>query len=249
MTEKKGKVCFMNKEIETLKQLVADSNNIVFFGGAGVSTESGVPDFRSANGLYSQEFEYPPEVMLSHSFFIENPDAFYDFYRNIMINEGIEPNPAHFALAELEKANKLKAVITQNIDGLHQLAGSENVIELHGSVHRNYCMTCGKHFGIEAIKVTGIPTCQCGGIIRPDVVLYEEQLDSSLLSQAAECVSWADMMIVGGTSLTVYPAAGFVHYYEGDKLVIINNSETHFDERAALVIRDSIGKVLSSIGQ
>ena len=237
----------MTKEIEALKQLVNDSDNIVFFGGAGVSTESGIPDFRSMDGLYNQEYEYPPEVMLSHSFFMDQPKEFFRFYKNKLMNETVKPNQAHIALAELEKANKLKAVITQNIDGLHQMAGSKNVIELHGSTSRNYCMDCRKTHDIETIKKADIPICECGGVFRPDVVLYEESLDTNLLVQSVEYISQADMLIIGGTSLSVYPAAGLIDYYEGDKLVLINNSETPYDVRANLIIRESIGSVLGSV--
>jgi len=237
----------MNGEIKILKQLIEDSDNIVFFGGAGVSTESGIPDFRSADGLYNQEYEYPPEVMLSHSFFIDQTKEFYRFYRNKLINESVKPNQAHITLAKLEKANKLKAIITQNIDGLHQMAGSKNVLELHGSTSRDYCMDCRKPHGFGIIKDTDIPICECGGVIRPDVVLYEESLDTNLLMQAVEYLSQADMLIVGGTSLSVYPAAGLIDYYERDRLVLINNSETPYDVRANLIIRENIGEVLGSV--
>jgi len=237
----------MTKEIEILKELVNDSDNIVFFGGAGVSTESGIPDFRSQDGLYNQEYEYPPEVMLSHSFFIEHPKEFYNFYKNKLLNKSVKPNQAHTSLAKLEGAGKLKAIITQNIDGLHQMAGSKNVIELHGSTLHNYCTDCRKPHGIEAIKKADIPICECGSVIRPDVVLYEESLDTNLLVQSVEYISQADMLIVGGTSLSVYPAAGLIDYYQGDRLVLINNSETPYDVMANLIIRESIGTVLGSV--
>ena len=237
----------MNEDIKTLKHWTECSNNIVFFGGAGVSTESGIPDFRSVDGLYSMEYDYPPEFILSHSFFMENPEEFYRFYRNKIICHSAEPNQAHLALARLEEAKKLKAVITQNIDGLHQRAGSKNVIELHGSVNRNYCMECMKKYSIEALKGSNVPLCDCGGIIRPDIVLYEEPLNNDSLIRAAEYVSKADMLIIGGTSLSVYPAAGLVYFYEGDRLVLINNSETNFDERVNLLIRENIGEVLGAV--
>ena len=237
----------MTKEIEILKELVNDSDNIVFFGGAGVSTESGIPDFRSQDGLYNQEYEYPPEVMLSHSFFIEHPKEFYNFYKNKLLNKSVKPNQAHTSLAKLEGAGKLKAIITQNIDGLHQMAGSKNVIELHGSTRHNYCIDCRKPHDIEAIKKADIPICECGSVIRPDVVLYEESLDTNLLVQSVEYISQADMLIVGGTSLSVYPAAGLIDYYQGDRLVLINNSETPYDVMANFIIRESIGTVLGSV--
>ena len=237
----------MEKEIEILKSLVDDSEDIVFFGGAGVSTESGIRDFRSIDGLYNEINKYPPEIMLSHSFFISNTKDFYTFYKEKMINKEIKPNQAHFVLAELEKAKKLTAIITQNIDGLHQMAGSKNVLELHGSVYRNYCMDCKKFYGVEILDIGDIPICKCGGIIRPDVVLYEESLNYDMLTQAVNYISQADVFIVGGTSLLVYPAAGLVDYYSGNKLVIINNSETPFDERANLLIRGSIGYILGEL--
>lgn len=231
-------------EIETLKKMIAESDNIVFFGGAGVSTESGIPDFRSVDGLYNQEYDYPPEVILSAGFFRSNTKDFYRFYRNKMIVPGIEPNQAHLTLAKLEHENKLKAVITQNIDGLHQKAGSKNVLELHGSTHRNFCMECAKPHSIDIILDADIPVCGCGGIVKPDIVLYEEQLKHEILEQAVNYISQTDMLIIGGTSLSVYPAAALIHYYAGDKLVLINNSETPFDERADLIIRTSIGYAL-----
>lgn len=232
---------------ERLKKLIEESNYIVFFGGAGVSTESNIPDFRSDDGIYKQEYKYPPEYMLSHEFFVKHTDEFYDFYRNKMIFQSAQPNKAHLALAELEKQGKLKAVITQNIDGLHQAAGSENVLELHGSVHRNYCTRCGKFYGLDHIMETdGVPLCSCGGIIKPDVVLYDEMLDNDVVSAAQRHIRNCDLLIVGGTSLTVYPAAGMIIYRRG-KLVIINRSVTDFDNEADLCISGSIGEMLGDI--
>lgn len=233
---------------ETLKQWLEESSNIVFFGGAGVSTESGIPDFRSQDGLYNQEYAYPPETIVSHSFYMGNPEEFYRFYKNKMIIEGVEPNAAHVALARLEQQGRLKAVITQNIDGLHQLAGSHEVLELHGSIHRNYCTRCGRFYGLDVIKAApGVPRCSCGGIIKPDVVLYEEGLDQQLLRKAVSYISNADVLIVGGTSLMVYPAAGLIDYYRGSKLVLINKSETARDAHADLVITRPIGQVLGEL--
>lgn len=239
----------MTDEQITLKKWIDESNYIVFFGGAGVSTESNIPDFRSIDGLYNQKYKYPPETILSHSFFVQKPEEFYDFYRDKMIYTEAKPNKAHYALAELEKQGKLKAVITQNIDGLHQAAGSKKVLELHGSVHRNYCQSCGKLFDAEYIlKSSGIPTCdECGGSIKPDVVLYEEGLDQQTLEDAVYYISHADMLIIGGTSLAVYPAAGLIDYYRGNKLVLINKSTTPLDNRADLLIQGSIGAVLSEV--
>lgn len=235
--------------IETLKQWVMDSDNIVFFGGAGVSTESGIPDFRSVDGLYNQKYDYPPETILSHSFYMRKKEEFYRFYRDKMLCLDAKPNAAHKKLAELEAAGKLKAVVTQNIDGLHQAAGSKKVLELHGSVHRNYCQSCGKLFDAEYIlKSSGIPTCdECDGSIKPDVVLYEEGLDQQTLEDAVYYISHADMLIIGGTSLAVYPAAGLIDYYRGNKLVLINKSTTPLDNRADLLIQGSIGAVLSEV--
>ncbi len=230
---------------EELKALIESSNNIVFFGGAGVSTESGIPDFRSVDGLYNQKYKYPPERILSHSFFMSNTAEFYDFYRDKMICTSAKPNKAHIALAKLEQQGKLRAVVTQNIDGLHQAAGSKKVYELHGSVMRNYCMRCRKFYDLSAItESTGIPKCTCGGTIKPDVVLYEEGLDDSTVRQAVRAISKAQVLIIGGTSLNVYPAAGFLNYFDGEKIVLLNKSETLFDERADIVIRDPIGQVL-----
>jgi NAD-dependent deacetylase len=233
-----------------LNQFLESSNNIVFFGGAGVSTESSIPDFRSNAGLYKtiNNYSYNPETMLSHSFFINHTEDFFDFYKSKMIYRDAKPNAAHYALAELERLGKIKAVITQNIDGLHQLAGSKNILELHGSVHRNYCTQCKKNYSLNYILDTEtlIPTCQhCGGTIRPDVTLYEESLNMEVLNSAIDYIKNADMLIVGGTSLIVYPAAGLVQYYKGNRLVLINKSITSYDKTANLVIHDSIAKVLS----
>ena len=233
---------------EKLKELINGSNNIVFFGGAGVSTESGIPDFRSTDGLYHQEYDYPPETILSHSFFMRNPEEFYRFYKNKMLCLDAKPNMAHKKLAELEKAGKLKAVITQNIDGLHQAAGSKEVLELHGSVHRNYCMDCGKFYTAEDIlNSTGIPKCTCGGTIKPDVVLYEEGLDDKTVTEAVREISQCDTLIIAGTSLTVYPAAGMVRYFQGDNLVLINRDKTSMDGSCDLVIHDKVGETLDKI--
>ena len=234
--------------IRELQEIIDTSDNIVFFGGAGVSTESNIPDFRSVDGLYNQEYKYPPETILSHSFYMRNPEEFYRFYRNRMLFPEARPNEAHYKLAELEKAGKLKAVITQNIDNLHQMAGSKVVMELHGSVHRNICRKCGRVYGMEyVLGCKGIPVCECGGEIKPDVVLYEESLDDKVIRQSVNYIREADVLIIGGTSLVVYPAAGFVHYFKGRKLVLLNKSETSMDESADLVIRDPIGEVLSAI--
>ena len=228
-----------------LKSWIEESKNIVFFGGAGVSTESGIPDFRSQDGLYHQQYDYPPEQILSHTFFVRKPEEFFRFYRNKMLAPDARPNRAHLALAELERAGRLKAVITQNIDGLHQAAGSREVLELHGSVLRNHCMRCGKFYGMDAIlNSSGVPKCSCGGVIKPDVVLYEEGLDMDTLNRAVNYISRADVLIVGGTSLTVYPAAGLNDYYRGRKLVLINRDATPLDGQADLVIAGKIGEVL-----
>jgi len=236
-------------EIEQLQELISTSNNIVFFGGAGVSTESGIPDFRSVDGLYNQKYDYPPETILSHTFYRRYPEEFYRFYKDKMIIDNVQPNAAHLKLAELEEKGKLKAVITQNIDGLHQLAGSKEVLELHGSVLRNYCEECGQFYDVDYIKNSdGVPKCsKCGGKVKPDVVLYEEGLDNNTMSKALSYISNADVLIIGGTSLVVYPAAGLVDYYRGKKLVLINKSSTSMDRRADLVINDSIGKVMGAI--
>ena len=238
----------MNENVLKLKEIIDGSDNIVFFGGAGVSTESGVPDFRSVDGLYHQKWDYPPETILSHTFFMNKPDEFYRFYREKMLIEGVKPNPAHLALAKLEEMGKLKAVVTQNIDGLHQAAGSKTVYELHGSVHRNYCMDCGKFYSFDDImEMDMVPRCECGGMIKPDVVLYEEGLDNVTIQRSVEAIANADVLIVGGTSLTVYPAAGLVDYYRGNKLVLINKDSTGRDGIADLVINEPIGEVLGSI--
>ena len=238
----------MKEEIRKLKEMVDGSDNIVFFGGAGMSTESGVPDFRSKDGLYNQCYDEPPETIISHSYFVSYPDKFYRFYRDKMMPLSAEPNVGHLKLAELEAAGKLRAVLTQNIDGLHQMAGSHKVLELHGSVLRNYCERCGKFYGVDAIlHSTGVPKCSCGGDIKPDVVLYEESLDMQMMEQALEYISRADMLIIGGTSLVVYPAAGLVQYYRGHKLVVINKGEVGAGVRADLTIRAPIGEVLSQL--
>ena len=232
-------------KLSTLKSWIAESNRIVFFGGAGVSTESGIPDFRSVDGMYHQKFDYPPETILSHSFFFSHTDYFYKFYREKMLVTDIEPNRAHIALARLEQQGKLTAVVTQNIDGLHQKAGSKAVYELHGSVHRNYCRKCRKFYsGEDLLQTTGVPKCTCGGVIKPDVVLYEESLDNDCIMGAIRAIAEADLLIVGGTSLTVYPAAGLIRYYQGNRLVLINRDETPYDHEADLVFRESIGAVL-----
>ena len=231
-----------------LRALIAQSRRVVFFGGAGVSTESGIPDFRGENGLYRQKFAYPPEVILSHSFFMRHTDAFFDFYRQRMLCPGAQPSRAHRILADMERAGKLTGIVTQNIDGLHQAAGSQNVLELHGSVKRNYCMQCRRFYPETAVAdSTGVPRCACGGIIKPDVVLYEEGLDQDVLEGAIHAIAAADVLIVGGTSLTVYPAAGLIRYYRGSKLVLINRDETPYDREADLVIRDPIGAVFAQI--
>ena len=236
--------------IEQFLQMVKESDNIVFFGGAGVSTESGIPDFRSVDGLYNQKYDYPPETILSHSFYIKYPEEFYRFYRDKMLCLTAEPNITHKKLAELEAAGKVKAVVTQNIDGLHQLAGSKRVLELHGSVHRNYCRKCGKGFDAEYVRdyPGNVPLCDaCGGMIKPDVVLYEEGLDQQTLEDAVFYISHADMLIIGGTSLAVYPAAGLIDYYRGNKLVLINKSTTPMDARADLLIQAGLGDVFGQI--
>lgn len=233
--------------MNSLQEIIDDSEKIVFFGGAGVSTESGIPDFRSVDGLYNQKYDYPPETIISHSFFVRYPEEFYRFYRDKMIFPDAKPNDAHKKLAELEKCGKLSAVVTQNIDGLHQMAGSKNVIELHGSVQRNYCTKCGKFYPLSAItESAGVPKCSCGGTIKPDVVLYEESLKTEDIERAVSEISAADTLIIGGTSLVVYPAAGLVRYFKGKHLVVINKSEINANN-AELVINDSIGKVMSKI--
>ena len=232
----------------TLKRFIDESSNIVFFGGAGVSTESGIPDFRSTDGLYNQSYDYPPETILSRSFFRQNPEEFFRFYREKMMPLEVQPNITHFTLAKWEREGHLAAVVTQNIDGLHQKAGSRRVYELHGSILRNYCTQCGKFYPAEYVKnCNGIPRCGCGGIVKPDVVLYEEGLNDRVVEGALEAISQADLLLVAGTSLTVYPAAGFLRYYRGNRLVLINRDPTPYDDRADLVIHDSLGKVLSRL--
>lgn len=234
--------------VSALQQLVDQSERIVFFGGAGVSTESGIPDFRSVDGLYSQTYDRPPEIILSGAFFDERPEEFYRFYRDRMLFPSAQPNPAHRALAAWERAGKLRAVVTQNIDGLHQEAGSRTVLELHGSVHRNHCRVCARAFGLETIlNSVGVPRCPCGGIIKPDVVLYGEPLDDRLLRRAAEEIVEADMLLVGGTSLAVYPAAGLLRYYRGNRLVLINRTPTPADRDADLLLSGSLGELLSAV--
>ena len=234
---------------EQLQQWIQGSDNIVFFGGAGVSTESGIPDFRSVDGLYNQKYDQLPETILSHTYFVQNTEEFYRFYRDKMLCLDAKPNAAHLKLAELERAGKLKAVVTQNIDGLHQLAGSQTVYELHGSVHRNYCTKCRTFYGVDFIaQGEGVPRCPvCGGLVKPNVVLYEEGLDQDTIEGAVRAIARADVLIIGGTSLVVYPAAGLINYYRGNKLVLINRDPTPYDGQADLVIHDSIGKVLGGI--
>lgn len=238
----------MTQNIQLLQQWISESNNVVFFGGAGVSTESGIPDFRSVDGLYNQKYKYPPEVILGHSFFVRYPEEFYEFYRDKLIAPWAQPNAAHRKLAQWEEEGRLKAVITQNIDGLHQMAGSKEVLELHGSVHRCYCAKCGKKYAPAYINEgSGVPRCSCGGIVRPDVVLYEEALDDNVMSKALRYIMNADVLIIGGTSLNVYPAAGLIQYYRGNKLVLINRSSTPSNAQANLVIHGKIGEVFSQI--
>ncbi|MBQ7943553.1 MAG: NAD-dependent protein deacylase [Lachnospiraceae bacterium] len=234
------------EKIEQLRKMIAESSNIVFFGGAGVSTESGIPDFRSVDGLYHQKYAYPPETILSHTFYRRKTKEFYDFYREKMLCLDAKPNAAHLALAKLEAEGKLKAIVTQNIDGLHQAAGNKKVYELHGSVLRNYCEDCGRFYGVECIvESEDVPKCECGGLVKPDVVLYEEGLDNATLQAAVNAIAEADMLIIGGTSLAVYPAAGLIDYYHGNKLVLINKTPTPKDSIANLVISGSIGEILS----
>ena len=238
----------VNEKIEKLREIVRESNNIVFFGGAGVSTESGIPDFRSVDGLYNQQWSYPPETILSHSFFTRDPEEYYRFHRAKLVVEGVKPNRAHLRLASLEREGKLRAVITQNIDGLHQAAGSKKVLELYGSILRAYCSKCRRPYPADVINYgTGVPRCSCGGVIRPDIVLYEEGLDEDILSQSISYIRNADVLIVGGTSLNVYPAAGLINYYRGNKLVLVNLSETPYDSYADLVIHEKIGEVFDQI--
>ena len=238
----------INENINELQNIINKNNNIVFFGGAGVSTESGIPDFRSQDGLYNQKYDYPPETIISHSFYIKHPEEFYKFYRDKMLCLNAKPNPAHIKLAQLEKIGKIKAIITQNIDGLHQMAGSKNVLELHGSVHRNYCISCGKFYNAQFIlNSKGIPKCECGGIIKPDVVLCEESLNEDVLIKSVNYISNCDVLIIGGTSLNVYPAAGLIQYFNGNTLVLINRDSTPFDYKADIIIHDNIGEVFNSI--
>lgn len=237
-----------NMSIDILRKWIAESRRIVFFGGAGVSTESGIPDFRSVDGLYSMKYKYPPETILSHDFFVRNTNEFYKFYREKMLPGNVSPNPAHYKLAQWETEGKLSAVVTQNIDGLHYKAGSKKVFELHGSVHRNYCTRCGKYYPLEAVANSdGIPRCACGGVVKPDVVLYDEMLDGDVMDGAISAIANADMLIIGGTSLTVYPAAGFVDIYRGNRLVLINRTETAYDHKANLIFREPIGSLLGSL--
>ncbi len=234
----------MDNAVLTLKNWIHGSDNIVFFGGAGVSTESGIPDFRSADGLYNQKYDERPEKILSHSYFMSHPEKFYKFHREKMVNPEARPNDCHTALARLEAQGKLRAVITQNIDGLHQLAGSREVLEVHGSIHRNYCVSCGKKYGLDyVLNAESVPYCSCGGLVRPDVVLYDERLDEDIIERAVNYIRHADIFIVGGTSLTVQPAASLINYYRGDKLVLINKTPTQYDKYMDLTISESIGKV------
>lgn len=238
----------LKEKIEVLQTILDNGKRIVFFGGAGVSTESGIPDFRSADGLYHQKYKYNPETILSHSFFVQKPEEFYEFYRDKMVITGVEPNITHHFLARLEEAGKLSAVITQNIDGLHQAGGSKNVIELHGSIHRNFCMKCKKFHPLTSITaVEAVPHCECGGIIKPDVVLYEENLKDTDVDTALSLISNADVLIVGGTSLSVYPAASFIRYFRGDHLILINKSSTPYDNNADLLIQAGLGEVFSRL--
>jgi len=234
--------------VTTLKKWISESNNIVFFGGAGVSTESGIPDFRSVDGLYNMKYKYPPETIISHTFFMKKTGQFYKFYRDKMIYTDAKPNITHMKLAQLEKEGKIKGVITQNIDGLHQMAGSSNVLELHGSIHRNYCMKCGSFYDLSYImQQEGIPRCNCGGIIKPDVVLYEEGLDSNILREAIKLITHAEILLIGGTSLLVYPAAGLIQYYHGSKMVLINKTVTPYDKEVDLFIQAGLGDIFSKL--
>lgn len=238
----------MDENVAKLKDWIAESDNIVFFGGAGVSTESGIPDFRSVDGLYNQKWAYPPETILSHSFFERDPEEYYRFHHEKLVVDGAKPNRAHLRLAELEQEGKLRAVITQNIDGLHQAAGSKNVLELHGSVHRNHCTRCGAFYTLDdVLRSEGVPRCGCGGVIKPDVVLYEEALNDRIIDGAVNAIAQADLLIVGGTSLNVWPAAGLINYFRGDRLALINKSPVARDLAAGLVITDPIGEVLSQL--
>ena len=238
----------MDDKIMQLKKWIDESDNVVFFGGAGVCTESGIPDFRSVDGLYNQKWKYPPETILSHSFFVKYPEESYRFHREKLVIDGVKLNAAHLKLAELEQAGKLRAVVTQNIDGLHQAAGSKKVLELHGSILRSYCSACGRPYPADKMnRGEGVPRCACGGVIRPDIVLYEEPLDDAVVSEAIRVISGAEVLIIGGTSLNVYPAAGLINYYRGNKLALVNLSETPYDDEADLVIHEKIGKVFSQL--
>lgn len=239
----------MDDKIRKLKEIVDNTDNLVFFGGAGVSTESGIPDFRSTDGLYNMKYKYPPETIVSHTFFVRKTEDFYEFYKDKMMALNAKPNKAHYKLAEWEKEGKCRAVVTQNIDGLHQMAGSKKVLELHGSIHRNYCTKCGKFFDAAYVKNSdGVPRCdECGGLVKPDVVLYEESLDSQTISDAVYAIAHADVLIIGGTSLAVYPAAGMIDYFRGSHLVLINRSSTPRDSQADLIINDSIGEVFGQL--
>ncbi len=238
----------MDDKIMLLKKWIDESDNVVFFGGAGVSTESGIPDFRSVDGLYNQKWKYPPETILSHTFFVKYPEEYYRFHREKLVIDGVKPNAAHLKLAELENAGKLRAVVTQNIDGLHQAAGSKKVLELHGSILRSYCSACGRPYPADKMnRGEGVPRCSCGGVIRPDIVLYEEPLDDAVVSEAIRVISEAEVLIIGGTSLNVYPAAGLINYYRGNKLALVNLSRTPYDDEADLVINEKIGKVFSQL--
>lgn len=238
----------MNSKLDTLKTWVENAEHMVFFGGAGVSTESGIPDFRSVDGLYNQKFKYPPETIISHSFFLRKPEEFFEFYKEKMLPLGFEPNVTHKVLARWEREGRLAAVVTQNIDGLHQKAGSKNVLELHGSVLRNYCTRCHRSYSAEFVKNSvGVPRCDCGGIVKPDVVLYEESLDEDVMYRAAKAIHDADVLIVAGTSLTVYPAAGMIRYYRGRKLVLINRDPTPYDDEANLVLHEKLGDVFREL--
>lgn len=238
----------MDEKIQLLKNWIDSSDNVVFFGGAGVSTESGIPDFRSVDGLYNQQWKYPPETILSHSFFARYPEEYYRFHREKLVIDGVKPNAAHLKVAELEREGKLRAVITQNIDGLHQAAGSKNVLELHGSILRSYCSACGKPYPADKMNHgEGVPHCSCGGVIRPDIVLYEEPLDESIMTRALHYISEAEVLIIGGTSLNVYPAAGLINYYRGNKLALINLGSTPYDNEADLVINEKIGRVFGRL--
>lgn len=238
----------MDQQVDKLREWVAQSDNIVFFGGAGVSTESGIPDFRSVDGLYNQKYKYPPETIISRSFFEADTAEFYRFYKDKMLALDAKPNAAHSKLAEWERMGKLRAIVTQNIDGLHQAAGSRQVLELHGSVHRNYCMRCRRAFDARFVKnAPGVPRCPCGGLVKPDVVLYEESLDEQVIAQSVQYIAQADMLIIGGTSLVVYPAAGLIQYYRGRKLVLVNKTSTPADSRADLVVHGNIGELFSQL--